>query len=325
LVPEPAKINAAMNCLEWALLVVLSMLWGGSFFFNAIAVKELPTFTVVFSRVALAAAILFLAMSLSGQRISMNRQAWRAFLVIAMLNSVMPFSLIVWAQSHIASAVAAILNATTPLFTVIVAQLYTNDEKLSSERVFSVLVGLMGVATMVGADARASLGADLGAQLACLGAAICYALAGVYGRRFRILGISPMEAAAGQVVASSILLVPVVLIVDPPWTLPVPSTAAVSSLIGLAALSTALAYTLYFRILATAGATNLLLVTFLVPVSAILLGILVLHEVLSSEQLIGMTLIGCGLAAIDGRTWTFLERKIAVRSGKANGNTARHG
>ena len=297
------QINKTMSPLEWALLLTLSVLWGGSFFFNGVAVRELPTFTVVVGRVALAAIILLAVMRIAGQGIPWTLRVWAAFLAMGLLNNVIPFTLIVWGQSHIASGVASILNATTPLFTVVVAHVFTGDEKMTGGRLLGVLVGLVGVAMMIGGDAFGSIGLNIFAQLACLAAAVSYAFAGVYGRRFRTMGITPLATATGQIIASSIVLLPIMLIVDKPWTLPVPSLAAIGALVGVAALSTALAYILYFRILATAGATNLLLVTFLIPVSAILLGLLVLNEILLPKHLLGMAMISLGLAAIDGRPW----------------------
>jgi drug/metabolite transporter (DMT)-like permease len=228
---------------------------------------------------------------------------------MGVLNNVVPFTLIVWGQSHIASGVASILNATTPLFTVLVAHVLTAEERLTSARIAGVVLGLIGVAVMVGEAAIAALGVDVLAQLACLAAALSYAFAGIYGRRFKAMGVTPIATAAGQVTASSALLLPIMLLVDQPWTLPMPSMTAILALIGVAALSTALAYILYFRILATAGATNLLLVTFLIPVSAILLGVLVLGETLALKHVIGMALISLGLAAIDGRLWRALRRR----------------
>jgi drug/metabolite transporter (DMT)-like permease len=306
---EPA-INKSMSPIEWGMLIVLALLWGGSFFLNGIAVKELPTFTVVVCRVALAAVILHLALRLGGRPLRASPRVWGAFLVMGLLNNAVPFSLIVWGQAHIASGLAAILNATTPLFTVIVAHASTTDEKLTGGHVFGVVVGLIGVVVMIGWEPLRSLGVDAMAQMACLAAALSYAFAGVFGRRFTSMGVSPMETATGQVTASCLILLPIMLIVDKPWTLPVPSMAAIGALIAVAVLSTALGYVLYFRILATAGATNLLLVTFLIPVSAIALGITLLHEVLQPKHVIGAALIGCGLAAIDGRPWKMLTRAI---------------
>ncbi len=294
-------MNKSMTPFEWGLLIILSVLWGGSFFFNGVAVRELPTFTVVVGRVVLGAVTLLIVMRFMGLRMPTEGRIWGAFFGMGFLNNVVPFTLIVWGQAHIASGVASILNATTPLFTVIVAHLLTSDEKMTSNRLLGVGMGFVGVGVMIGGDSFHGSDLDLLAPMAILGAALSYAFAGVYGRRCKALGVPPMATATGQITASSVMLVPVMLAVDQPWILPMPSMAAWGALAGVAVLSTALAYFLYFRILATAGATNLLLVTFLIPVSAILLGIGVLDEILLPRHLTGMALIGVALAAIDGR------------------------
>jgi drug/metabolite transporter (DMT)-like permease len=300
------QINRAMTPIEWALLITLSILWGGSFFFNGVAVKELPTLTVVVARVVLAAIILWFVLAVLRISMPKKRSIWAAFFGMGLLNNVIPFSLIVWGQSHIASGLASILNATTPLFTVIIAHWFTADEKMTGRHFIGILIGFIGVAVMIGPDAIASLGLNVVAQLTCLAATVSYAFAGIFGRRFHAMGITPMATATGQVTASSIVLIPIMLIVDEPWTLTIPSTRAMFAIIGVAALSTALAYIIYFRVLATAGATNLLLVTFLIPVSAILLGSTVLGEALMTKHYGGMALIGVGLAAIDGRLLTMI-------------------
>ena len=296
-------INRTMTSYEWGLLLTLSVLWGGSFFFAGVAVKELPLFTIVSLRVAIAAIALNIILRIQNLHLPRNKTAWRAFLCMGILNNVIPFSLIVWGQSHLASGLAAILNATTPLFTVAVAHVLTQDEKMTGSRLIGVIIGFIGVAVMIGGKSSFILGNDIVAQLACLAGALSYAFAGIYGRRFKLMGITPMVTATGQVTASSIVLLPLMLIIDQPWTLAPPSTGALAALFGLALLSTALAYIIYFRILSTAGATNLLLVTFLIPVTAIFLGISILGEHLEPRHLAGMILIGGGLAAIDGRLW----------------------
>lgn len=303
-----------MTIREWAMLLVLAAVWGGSFFFNGIAVRELPVFTIVVARVALAALILYALLRLAGESLPREPRIWRAFLVMGLINNVIPFSLIVWGQQHIASGVASILNASTPLFTVVLAHFLTSDEKMSPGRAAGVVTGFAGVAVMIGLDAAQALGTHVAAQALCLAGAVSYAFAAIYGRRFRTMGLSPMAAATGQVTASSVLLVPLVLAVDRPWTLAMPAMATFAALVGVAAISTALAYVLYFRILASAGATNLLLVTFLIPVSAILLGILFLDEVLLPRHVAGMVLIGLGLSAIDGRPWRALRAQPAMQN-----------
>jgi drug/metabolite transporter (DMT)-like permease len=297
-----------MGASEWAMLITLSLLWGASFFFNGVAVQSLPTFTVVVARVVIAAVILHLALRASGLRMPRDAALWRTFFAMALINNAMPFSLIVWGQSHIASGLAAIVNATTPLFTVMIAHVFTSDEKLTRGRLAGVIIGLSGVAVMIGLDALRNLGVNVVAQLAVLGGALCYASGAVFGRRFRTMNITPMQTATGQTTAASVILLPVVLLVDQPWTLPMPGVGTIAALFAVAALSTALAYIIYFRLLASAGATNVLLVTFLVPVVAILLGAAFLGEVLQPQHLLGMALIGLGLAAIDGRPWRLLMR-----------------
>ena len=287
------------------MLLVLSLLWGGSFLFTGIAVRELPAFTIVALRVGLAALILNVFVRAMGLRVPWDGRLWAAFFGMGLLNNVVPFSLIVWGQSHIASGLASILNATAPLFTVIVAHFLTADEKMTGNRLAGVVIGFAGVVVMIGSAAIHNLGTNILAQLACLTAALCYAFASVFGRRFRNLGIAPVATATGQVTASTIILIPIVLLIDQPWTLAAPSLPTWGAVVAIATLSTALAYILYFRILATAGATNIQLVTFLIPVSAILLGSFVLGERLDPKHFAGMGLIGLGLAAIDGRLLRF--------------------
>lgn len=296
-----AAIQKQMNAVEWAMLVALSVLWGGSFFFIGVAVKELPPFTIVTLRVGLAAIALLLVCRIMGLKLPREGRIWRAFFAMGILNNIIPFCLIVWGQTHIASGVASILNATTPLFTVIVAHLLTTDEKLSGNKLAGVLIGFVGVATMIGPSALSGSGTALWGQLAILGAATSYAFAGIFGRRFKAMGVAPLMTATGQISSSTLMLIPVALIIDQPWTLAMPSPATWGALLGIALLSTALAYLLFFRILSTAGATNLALVTFLIPVSAILLGSLVLGERLEPKHFIGMAMIAAGLIAIDGR------------------------
>ena len=295
--------NRPMTAREWGMLLTLSLVWGGSFFFNEIAVRQLPVFTVVVCRVALAAVILLAVLRLTGQRLPRSGKVWAAFFGMGMLNNVIPFSLIVAGQQSVASGVASILNAATPLFGVIFAHLLTQDEKLTPLKLAGVIVGFLGVAVMIGPDAISGLGGNLAAQMMILAGAASYAFAGIFGRRFKAMGVLPMATATGQVIASSIILLPLVLVIDRPWTLPAPGWDAIAALIGVAAISTAFAYFLYFRILASAGATNLLLVTFLIPISAILLGTAFLSEALLPRQMAGMALIGLGLSLIDGRLW----------------------
>lgn len=288
-----------MGPREWILLLALSVLWGGSFFFAKLAVAALPPFTVVLGRVGLAALALNLGLRIRGLRLPRERAHWGAFFVVGLLNNLVPFSLIVWAQTQIASGLAAILNGATPLFAAVLAHWLTADERLTWNRLLGVALGLAGVTIMIGLEALSGLRLHVLAEIAVLVATVSYALAGIFGRRFK--GQPPLVTAAGQVTATTIMMLPIVLIADRPWTLAMPTPTALAAVIGLALLSTALAYVIFFRILAAAGATNLLLVTLLIPVSALLLGHFVLGEEVALQQVLGMALIGLGLMAIDGR------------------------
>ena len=306
--------NRTMGPIEWLLLVALSMVWGGSFFFAKIALNGLPPFCVVLGRVGIAAVTLNLLLRALGHRLPRDRATWRAYFAMGTLNNLIPFSLIVWGQTEIASGLASILNATTPLFTVLLAHWLTRDERLTANRAAGVVLGLAGVAVMIGPEALSGLDRHVLGELAVIAAALSYGFAGIFGRRFR--GQPPLVTAAGQVTATTIMMLPLVLAIDRPWLLPVPGPTTWIAVAGLALLCTALAYVIFFRILAAAGATNLVLVTFLIPVGAILLGTLFLQERLDPRQFAGMGLIALGLAAIDGRlfAWFAMRREGSRRS-----------
>lgn len=290
-----------MNASEWGLIVLLAAIWGGSFFFIAIAVTALPPFTIVLLRVAIGAVGLIGLMVALGQRIPLTQKALIALFGMGLLNNVIPQTLIVWAQSALPSGQASILNATTPFFTVLVLHLMTTDQKATPRKWVGVAVGFLGVAMMIGLDVLAASHGGILPQLAMLGSSLFYGLSGLWSRRVSQLGIPPVATATGQLCASTLILAPVALVLDAPFSLPNPSFTVWAAVIALALVSTALAYVIYFRILSTAGATNLSLVTFLVPVSAIILGIALLGETLHLRHIAGMALIGVGLAVIDGR------------------------
>lgn len=298
-------INRTMGSAEWAMLILLSIIWGGSFFLYAIALADLPTFTIVFLRVCLGSLGLWLCAWAMGLLPLRQTGLWRSFFIMGLINNAIPFSLIVWGQREVASGLAAILNATTPFFTVLVANLFTADEKLSWNRLLGALIGLSGVGAMMGTDILAAQQSSLLSQLAIIAAAVSYGFASVFGRRFS--QTPPLITAAGQTAASSMILLPVILIIDTPWRLPHPPLPTWLAIAGLAVLCTSLAYILYFTILKRAGATNIVLVTFLVPVSAILLGMTFLGERLDIHHVIGVATIALGLALIDGRLLAFLK------------------
>lgn len=290
-----------MGVPEWFFLLSLSVLWGGSFFFVEVALKALPPFTIVFLRVGVAALILHAVVLFIGQSVPKGMKIWRDFMIMGLLNNVIPFCLIVWGQKIISGGLASILNAATPFSTVIAAHFLTSDEKLNLNKVLGVLIGFAGVAVLIGIESLRSGDNLLIGQMAVLAAGCSYAFAGIFGRRFKSYRINPIVTATGQLTGAAILLIPVTLLIDHPWSLSLPGADVWGAVGAMAALSTALAYILYFRILSSAGATNVLLVTFLIPVSAIILGVIFLGEFFGQRHFLGIVLIGCGLIAIDGR------------------------
>lgn len=302
------EVNRPMHAGEWGMLLTLAGIWGTSFIFIGIAVKSLPPFTIVVLRVGLAAIALNLFLAAAGMRLPRDAASWRAMAMVGTLNNALPFSLIVWGQTHISSGLAAILNSTVPMFTLLVAHFLTHDEKMTRARLAGVVVGFAGIVLMIGMDVLRGADAHLLSQIAVLVAACSYSFATVIARRVRHLGISPLVMSAGQVTWSTLVLLPLALLVDQPWRLPLPGPGAWGAILGLALMCTAFAYVLYYRMLTTAGAVNVSVVTFLVPINTVILGILFLHETLRPVHLAGMALIGVGLALIDGR----LLRKLRV-------------
>ena len=286
-----------MDLLEWTMLIALALVWAGTFFFAAIAVVEIPPLTIAFLRVLGAALVLLLALYLMGILMPREGSVWAAFFGMGLFNNAIPFSLIFWAQTELTSGVASILNATMPVFTVIAAHLLTKDEKMTKMRFLGVVLGFLGIVVLIGSPISGSIWA----HLAILAAGISYALASIFGKRFAQMGVKPMATATGQVICSAIILLPFALILERPWTNASPSFHVIQAMIAMISLSTAFAYFLYFRILSTAGATNVALVTLLIPPFAVLLGILFLNETLTLQQLTGMFIITAGLVSIDGR------------------------
>ena len=297
-----------MSTTDWLLLIALSMLWGGSFYFAKVAVLEIPPLTLAFGRVAIAGMVVVIVARAWGVTFPRELKTWRMFATLAALNNAIPFALIFWGQIYIPIGLASILNATSPLFTVIVAHWATQDDKLSIGRAFGLIAGFVGVVVLIGPDLLTELGSQVWAQLAVLVASLFYAFGAVYARQLR--GHPPVVIAGGQLLMAAALLAQFALAIDRPWALPPVSGAAIWAMVSLAVFSTALAYMMYFRVLARAGATNALLVTFLIPVSAILLGIFMFDESLDLRQFIGMVAIALGLTAIDGRPAQYLSQKF---------------
>ncbi len=302
---------SSMKPSEWAMLVLLSIFWGGSFFFTEIALRGFEPFAIVFLRVVLAASILVGVVYLSGQRMPSSLRVWGAYLVMGALNNAIPFSLIVWGQIHIDSGVASILNATTPIFTVLLAHFLTSDERLTIRKLLGVIIGFFGVYVMMQPELKDGFSWRGLGLIAVLGAAISYSFAGIFGKRFK--QTTPLVNSAGMLTCSSFIMLPLVLITGA-FNSSQPSVANITAIFGLATVSTVVAYLLYFRILSSAGATNVLLVTFLIPVSALLLGVGVLDEVIHVMEYAGMGCIFIGLIVIDGRVLGWINKRYNFRS-----------
>ncbi len=294
-------INQSMTASQWSELVLLSLLWGGTYLYTALALREVDPFTIALCRTGLAVVFLYGAMLIARQSFPLTLSAWAAFAGMGIFNNVIPFSLIMWGQKEISSGLASILIAATPLFTVIVAHWTTDDEKMSVNKIAGVLIGISGVVVLIGPSIWTDTTLTLVSQIAGLGAALSYAIGGIFGRRFAPHGYKPIVLTAGQLTMSTFVLAGISLIFGNPFALASAGMVTWGALLAIAIPATALAYLLYFRILTAAGATNIMLVTLLMPASAIVLGAIVLGERLAWWHFAGMALIALGLAAIDGR------------------------
>jgi drug/metabolite transporter (DMT)-like permease len=296
-----------MKPTEWAMLVLLSIFWGGAFFFVEIALRGFQPLALVFLRVTIAALILLIVVYNRGHRLPASLKTWGAYFVMGALNNAIPFSLIVWGQTRIDGGVASILNAATPIFTVLLAHFLTSDEHLNIRKIVGVLIGFCGVFLMMSPELLIGFSWRGLGLIAVIGATISYSLAGIFGKRFK--QEPPMVTSTGMLICSAIMMAPLAIF-SGSLGASVLSTQAIAAVLGIAAISTAMAYLLYFRILAAAGATNVLLVTFLIPVSALLLGIGVLGEVIHVLEYAGMGGIFLGLIVIDGRVLGWLGTRL---------------
>ncbi len=287
-----------MKRIDWLRLLLLSLVWGGSFLFYRVLAVELPPLITVLSRCAIGAASVALFIRAEGGTLSFPRAQIPRLVIVSLFNNVIPFTLYAWGETRVPAGVAAIFNAATPTFTVLVTGLVLRMESLTVAKMLGVLCGLAGVAVVVGPDVL--VGADLAGEIACLLAPICYGFGFPYARRY-VSGISPPSMAFAQLAISTLIVLPIALLHDPISALAMPDLAGWGSVAGLGVLSTGLAYVIVFRVLASAGATNLSLVTLLVPVSALFLGWVALGETVPLRALLGMALIAAGLVAIDGR------------------------
>lgn len=315
---SPVQNPKSMNSVEWGLLLFLSVLWGGAFFFSGIAVKELPPLTVVLARVGLAAVMLLPLFWYSGHKLPNSFSAWTPFFMMGLLNNVLPFGFLFAGQTYITVGLTSIINAMTPLFTILVMASF-REEALTLTRVIGVMLGVLGVAVLRGFDGSLDGGQSIGIGLCLLGT-LSYGFAALWGRR-HLGGIAPIKSATCQLICSSVIMLVVVCIIDQPWTLAMPSQATWWSLVGLALFGTAIAYIVFFEVLVRAGASNVMLVTLLIPITALFLGSTFLDEPIRAKEIIGALIIASGLLFIDGRIWSILRRKRGKHSVNTSDNT----
>lgn len=282
-----------------SMLLALGTVWGGSFFLAEIALSEVPPLTVALHRVFWAIPALLILAFWQGVQLPRRPGAWLPFLVMGALNNAIPFSLIFWGQTTIESGLAAILNSTTAFFGVVVAGLFLADERVTIGKALGAGLGFLGVAVIMGLDSLLRLDLQSVAQLAVLGAALSYSLAGVWGRRF-LSDYTPVVNALGMLIGSTLILFPIVLITEGAPQLSL-SADVWAALLALATMSTAFAYLLYFTILNRAGSANLMLVTLIIPPFAVGLGATFLGETIGRDAYIGFALIVLGLIVTDGR------------------------
>ncbi|WP_051291795.1 DMT family transporter [Acetobacter nitrogenifigens] len=293
---------------NWITLGFLSILWGGSFFFYKVLAPSLPPLTLVFGRVGFAAVAL-LAVLVVGRRefpLGASKIGW--FLVLGAFNCAIPFSLYAWSERFVTSGVAATLNATTPIFTGIAMHLSSRDDRLTRRKIVGIACAFCGVAVLIGRDLLSGLSLSvLPGELACLGATTSYAIGAVLTRKLH--GVAPLQLTTGQLAGAALVILPLALLHDGLSAWRGLGAETWAAWLGIALLSTALAYLIFFRILTVHGANQAVLVTFLVPVSALAMGALLLGETLKWNTLAGAVLIGCGLAVIDGRLLRRLWRR----------------
>jgi len=293
----PLKLGAP----EWGLILLQSMLWGSSYFFVAMVQGQLPVFSVTAFRSLPAAAVLLLVVVVFlGYRLPAQLSQWALFLKFAVINTYIPHLLVVWAQSRATGGMAAIFNATAPVFGIFLAHLLTHDEKLSGHKLAGILVGVMGVVILVGADFGMGSGLDILAKLALLAAPLCYVSANIYARH-HLSEHHPFVIAVMQMLCSMIVAIPIALVIDQPWNSPPPSMQALVALAGMGILGSGLSSLCHFTVLRRAGVTNASLVTLIMPLTPIFLGGLFLGERLTQRDILGASVIAAALILIDGR------------------------
>lgn len=281
------------------LLIGLAALWGPSFLFIKVAVQEIPPFSLVLGRVSIGAAFLVVALLIQRRRLPNDRQLWRHFAVMAMLHNALPWILLSWGEQHIDSALASILNGTTPLFTIILAHFWVKDDRMTASKLLGVLIGFLGLFLLILPSLAAGIQSTTWGLIAVALAAALYGIAIIYSR-LHLRGLAPLVAPTSQLLLATLYMFPLSLVIDRPWTLPDLSAAALSSLVALGILGTGLAFILYYRLIETADSTYVSMVTYLIPVFGVILGVVVLDEQLNRFTIAGFVFILLGVMVVNG-------------------------
>jgi drug/metabolite transporter (DMT)-like permease len=300
-VAAPPRAPVSMGWSEWGMLCLCAMLWGSAYVFNAVAIRELPHLTITLGRLAIAAFVLHVSLRLSGLSMPRDWRTWRNFFVMTLMSNIGPYLLVLQGQMGTTSGLAAVLTATTPLFTILLAHVFTRDERLSANKIVGVLVGIFGVAIVVGLDVLTGLTSTVLAKTALIAAALLYAAGAIYAKR--LSGMPPLVISTGVMTTGMLVSLPLALLVDRPWQLPVPSNDVILAVLLTGVFGSALAAVTYFRVFNVSGATNAMLVTLLLPVTPVILGAIYLGERLAMREVIGALVIMLALIIIDGRLW----------------------
>jgi drug/metabolite transporter (DMT)-like permease len=281
--------------IELALLVVLSTLWGGSYTFIKLGVATIPPITLIAARTVIAGLLLLVAMRLRGIGMPTDAATWRRFAFQAVLNSVIPWTLIAWGERHVDAALATILNSAGPIFTFLLTALVTRHEATTPRKLVGVVAGMAGICLIVGVDAVHEAGGGLLSQAAIVAATICYACAAIFGRGFK--GLDPMAPAAGSLLAGAAMLIPASVVIEQPWTLS-PSVSSLLALIALSVFSTAAAFAIYFRLIQTLGSVGTTAQAYLRVPIGVGISVVFLGEGLSRTAWIGLACVVFGVAAM---------------------------
>lgn len=286
------------------LLFALSTLWGMSYTFIKVGVETIPPVTLIAVRTLIAASVLLVVIRARGLALPTDATTWRKFMFQACLNSVVPFTLIAWAEKTVDAGLATILCATPPIFTFLLTYFITRHEAVTGRKMFGVAVGIIGICLIVGMQALQGFGVELWSQLAIVTATLAFAGAAIFGKSFG--GLDPMMPAAGSLICGAVMLLPVSLIVDRPWTI-APSQASTLALICLAVLSTAIPFVIYFRLIQTLGSVGATAQAYLRVPIGVAIGYVFLGETLTSTAWVGLICVIAGVVAM-----TLPERKQKV-------------